>query len=79
MTLAIKLKDSCKWDALALGEIMLRLDPVEGRIRTAREFMVWEGSGEYNVVRGLRKCFGLRTAVVTAIVDLTEFLLVFAG
>ncbi len=69
MTLTIKPKNSCKWDALALGEVMLRLDPGEGRIRTSRSFKVWEGGGEYNVVRGLRKCFGLNTAVVTAIVD----------
>ena len=48
---------------------MLRLDPGEGRIRTAREFKVWEGGGEYNVARGLRKCFGLKTAVCTALVD----------
>ncbi|MHB1309498.1 MAG: sugar kinase, partial [Limisphaerales bacterium] len=54
--------DSCQFDLLALGEIMLRLDPGEGRIRTAREFTVWEGGGEYNVARGLRRCFGLKTA-----------------
>ena len=48
---------------------MLRLDPGEGRVRTAREFRVWEGGGEYNVARGLRRCFGLRTAVVTAFAD----------
>jgi 2-dehydro-3-deoxygluconokinase len=48
---------------------MLRLDPGDGRIRTTRHFKVWEGGGEYNVVRGLRRCFGLRTTVVTAIVD----------
>ena len=48
---------------------MLRLDPGEGRIRTARAFRVWEGGGEYNVARGLRRCFGLRTAVVTALAD----------
>ncbi|GAA0672245.1 sugar kinase [Kitasatospora atroaurantiaca] len=56
-------------DVIALGEVMLRFDPGEGRIRTARSFQVWEGGGEYNVVRGLRRCFGLRTAVVTALVD----------
>ncbi|MFI7400550.1 PfkB family carbohydrate kinase [Streptomyces sp. NPDC049541] len=56
-------------DVVALGEVMLRLDPGEGRIRTARTFQVWEGGGEYNVVRGLRRCFGLRTAVVTALAD----------
>ncbi|GGN10295.1 sugar kinase [Streptomyces fuscichromogenes] len=56
-------------DVVALGEVMLRLDPGEGRIRTARSFQVWEGGGEYNVVRGLRRCFGLRTAVVTALAD----------
>ncbi|MDD2706677.1 MAG: sugar kinase [Verrucomicrobiae bacterium] len=67
----LKIKDAakCKFDELSLGEIMLRLDPGEGRIRTAREFKAWEGGGEYNVARGLRKCFGLKTAVCTAFVD----------
>src|SRR6266567_971079 len=69
MPLKIKPADSCKYDLLALGEIMLRLDPGEGRVRTAREFKVWEGGGEYNVARGLRRCFGLRTAVCTAFAD----------
>ncbi len=68
-TLKIKSKDQCKWDELSLGEIMLRLDPGEERIRTTRQFKVWEGGGEYNVARGLRRCFGLRTAVATAFVD----------
>jgi 2-dehydro-3-deoxygluconokinase len=68
-TLNIKPADACKYDLLSLGEIMLRLDPGEGRIRTAREFKVWEGGGEYNVARGLRRCFGLRTAVATAFAD----------
>ena len=67
--LKIKPAGSCAYDEISLGEIMLRLDPGEGRIRTAREFNVWEGGGEYNVARGLRKCFGLRTAVVTAFAD----------
>ena len=48
---------------------MLRLDPGEGRIRTARQFTAWEGGGEYNTSRGLRKCFGYKTAVCTAFVD----------
>src|SRR5262245_66061098 len=68
-TLDIKPAGSCKYDLLALGEIMLRLDPGEGRVRTAREFKVWEGGGEYNVARGLRRCFGFRTAVATAFAD----------
>ncbi|HWD91954.1 MAG TPA: sugar kinase [Verrucomicrobiae bacterium] len=68
-TLQIKPAGSCKYDLLSLGEIMLRFDPGEGRIRTAREFKVWEGGGEYNVARGLRRCFGLRTAVATAFAD----------
>jgi 2-dehydro-3-deoxygluconokinase len=68
-TLQIKPADSCAYDLLALGEIMLRLDPGEGRVRTAREFKVWEGGGEYNVARGLRRCFGMRTAVATAFAD----------
>jgi 2-dehydro-3-deoxygluconokinase len=56
-------------DALALGEVMLRFDPGESRVRATRQFQVWEGGGEYNVVRGLRKCFGLRTAIATALPD----------
>jgi len=65
----VKPAGSCKYDMVALGEIMLRLDPGEGRIRTARQFRVWEGGGEYNVARGLRRCFGLRTAICTAFAD----------
>ena len=68
-TLNLRPADSCRFDLLALGEIMLRLDPGEGRIRSAREFQAWEGGGEYNVARGLRRCFGLRTAVCTAFAD----------
>ncbi len=67
--LTIKPKESCKYDLISLGEIMLRLDPGEGRIHTARQFSVWEGGGEYNVARGLRRCFDMRTAVVTAFAD----------
>ena len=67
--LAIRPVSACRYDAVSLGEVMLRLDPGEGRIRTARSFRAWEGGGEYNVTRGLRRAFGLRTAVVTALVD----------
>jgi 2-dehydro-3-deoxygluconokinase len=59
----------CRFDEVSLGEVMLRLDPGEGRIHTTRHFQAWEGGGEYNVARGLRRCFGLRTAVVTALAD----------
>jgi 2-dehydro-3-deoxygluconokinase len=59
----------CRYDLVSLGEVMLRLDPGEGRVRTARSFTAWEGGGEYNVARGLRRCFGLRTAVVTALAE----------
>ena len=57
----IKPANTCDYDIVSLGEVMLRLDPGEGRVRTARSFQAWEGGGEYNVARGLRKCFGLRT------------------
>jgi 2-dehydro-3-deoxygluconokinase len=67
--LEIKAKDACHWDLVSLGEVMLRLDPGDVRIATARTFQVWEGGGEYNVARGLRRCFGMRTAVVTALAD----------
>ena len=67
----MKINDAarCRYDLVSLGEVMLRLDPGEGRVATTRAFQVWEGGGEYNVARGLRRCFGLRTAIVTALVD----------
>ncbi|MBT3192976.1 MAG: sugar kinase [Verrucomicrobia bacterium] len=65
-SLDIRPAESCQYDIVSLGEIMLRLDPGEGRIRTTRQFRAWEGGGEYNVARGLRRCFGQRAAVVTA-------------
>jgi 2-dehydro-3-deoxygluconokinase len=61
--------DECRWDLVSLGEVMLRLDPGDGRVANARSFRVWEGGGEYNVARGLKRCFGLRTALVTALAD----------
>jgi 2-dehydro-3-deoxygluconokinase len=67
--LQIKSKSECMYDEISLGEVMLRLDPGNGRIRTTRRFDVWEGGGEYNVARGLKKCFGMNTAVVTAFAD----------
>ncbi len=69
MSLTIRPKEECQYDEVSLGEIMLRLDPGEGRVRTARTFSAWEGGGEYNVARGLRRCFGLDTAVVSAFAD----------
>ena len=69
MDLNLKPEGTYTYDAASLGEVMLRLDPGEGRIRTARSFRAWEGGGEYNVVRGLRKCFGMKTAVITAFAD----------
>ena len=65
----IKSAEECQFDIVSLGEVMLRLDPGEGRVRTARAFNVWEGGGEYNVARGLRRCFGMRAALVSAFVD----------
>ena len=68
---ALEIRDpaTTRWDLVALGEVMLRLDPGEGRIATTRSFTAWEGGGEYNVARGLTRCFGMRTAVVTAFAD----------
>ena len=68
-TLSIKPSDQCHFDLVSLGEVMIRLDPGATRIRTARQFQVWEGGGEYNVARGLRRCFGMRTALVSAFAD----------
>jgi 2-dehydro-3-deoxygluconokinase len=65
----IKQALECRLDLVALGEVMLRLDPGVGRIHTTRTFHAWEGGGEYNVARGLRRCFGLRSAVLTALAD----------
>lgn len=69
MPLTIRPKEKCRWDLVSLGEVMLRFDPGEKRIWTTRTFDVYEGGGEYNVARGLKRCFGLDTAVVTAFAD----------
>lgn len=69
MTLNLRGREECLYDEVSLGEIMLRLDPGDSRVRCARSFRVWEGGGEYNVARGLRRCFGMRTGVVTALAD----------
>ena len=71
MPLQIKPPASAAFELLSFGEVMLRLDPGEGRVHTARRFTAWEGGGEYNVARGLRRCFGLRTGLVTAFADNT--------
>lgn len=68
-TISLRPAEQCKYDIVSLGEIMLRLDPGDERIHTTRQFRVWEGGGEYNVARGLKRCFGKRAAVVTAIPD----------
>ncbi len=70
MTIDYRPKESCAYDIVSLGEVMLRLDPGEGRIHTAREFRAWEGGGEYNVCRGLRRCFGMRAGIITALADI---------
>jgi len=64
--LEIRSKQSCRWDLVSLGEVMVRFDPADRRIWTTRQFEVWEGGGEYNVARGLKRCFGLDTAIATA-------------
>jgi 2-dehydro-3-deoxygluconokinase len=69
MSLTVKPKEDCRWDLVALGEVMLRFDPGNRRIWTARSFEVSEGGGEYNVARGLKRCFGLDAAIVTAVAD----------
>jgi 2-dehydro-3-deoxygluconokinase len=68
-SLKIRSKQDCRWDLVSLGEVMLRLDPGDARVATARTFRAWEGGGEYNVARGLKRCFGMDTAIVTALVD----------
>jgi 2-dehydro-3-deoxygluconokinase len=67
--LELRPREECAFDQVSLGEVMLRLDPGDMRVKTARHFRAWEGGGEYNVARGLRRCFGLRTAVVTSLAD----------
>ncbi len=69
MPLTIKPKQQCRWDLVSLGEVMVRLDPGDRRIATTRTFEVCEGGGEYNVARGLKRCFGLDTAIVTSFAD----------
>ena len=69
MDMNLRPANECKFDAVSLGEVMLRLDPGEGRSRTARQLTAGEGGGEYNVIRGLHKCFKMKTAVLTAFAE----------
>ena len=68
-SLKISAKEKCRWDIVSLGEVMLRLDPGDSRVHTTRTFQAWEGGGEYNVARGLKRCFGMDAAIVTALAD----------
>jgi 2-dehydro-3-deoxygluconokinase len=67
--LKIRERSECEWDVMSLGEVMLRFDPGDERIHTARSFRVWEGGGEYNVARNLSKCFRKKTTIATALAD----------
>lgn len=69
MKLSLKDKKDCKYDVISLGEVMLRLDPGDYKIRKARNFTAWAGGGEYNVTAALSSCFGMDTAVVTSFVE----------
>jgi 2-dehydro-3-deoxygluconokinase len=69
MKVNLRPAEDCRWDLVSLGEVMLRLDPGDERIATTRSFRVWEGGGEYNVARGLKRCFGMRTGLVSALAD----------
>ena len=69
MDLKIKDRQECRWDIVSLGEVMLRLDPGDARVHTTRTFQAWEGGGEYNVARGLKRCFGLEATIVSAFAD----------
>ena len=71
--LHLRPKEDCKYAAVSLGEVMIRLNPNEGRVRTGRTFTASEGGGEYNVTRALKKVFGLNTAVVTALPRFARF------
>jgi len=67
--LKIKSAEQCRYDEVSLGEVMMRIDPVDVPTARARFARIWHGGGETNVAEGLSYCFGLRTAVVTALVD----------
>lgn len=61
--------DACALDFLALGALVNRLDPGMIPFRKARTVDIHVSGGEYNVAAGLSDCFGLRTAIATAMVN----------
>lgn len=67
--LRTKTASETSWDLVSLGEILIRFDPGELRIRDARQFRVWDGGAEYNVAKNISRVFGLRTAVASSCVD----------
>ena len=68
-TFNIKPAEQCKWDGVALGEVMIRLDPMDVPFERARTCRIWHGGGEVNVAEGMAYVFRLRSTVLTAMVD----------
>lgn len=62
-------QDACEFDFLSLGALVHRLDPGQIPFRKAKTLEVHVSGGEYNVAANLSDCFGLKTAVATAMVD----------
>lgn len=67
--LSLKKAEETRYDAISLGEVMMRIDPGAVPTAKARDARIWHGGGETNVTEGLSYCFGLRAAVITALVD----------
>ncbi|MGB9604804.1 MAG: PfkB family carbohydrate kinase [Bryobacteraceae bacterium] len=57
------------FDLVSLGALVHRLDPGVVPFRKATRCDIHVSGGEYNVAANLADCFGLRTAIVTAMVD----------
>ncbi|MFY9855053.1 MAG: sugar kinase, partial [Terracidiphilus sp.] len=56
-------------DFLSLGALVHRLDPGIIPFRKATECQIHVSGGEFNVAANLSDCFGLRTAIVSAMSD----------
>jgi 2-dehydro-3-deoxygluconokinase len=68
-SLPILSEAGAKHDLLALGALITRLDPGIVPFKEADDYALHVAGGEYNVAKNLASCFGMRTAVATAMVD----------
>ncbi|MGO9317076.1 MAG: PfkB family carbohydrate kinase [Terracidiphilus sp.] len=69
MSHGLNIREDAELDFLSLGALVHRLDPGIIPFRKATECQIHVSGGEFNVAANLSDCFGLKTAIVSAMSD----------